>query len=68
MMDEVEAFRREVLALPRERAAIRGDVADMRARIAAAKAPDGPWDAKIGPGRLQDIELLSQAAALMAAL
>ncbi len=66
LMDEVEAFRREVLALPRERAAIRGDVADMRARIAAAKAPDGPWDAKIGPGRLQDIELISQAAALMA--
>jgi glutamate-ammonia-ligase adenylyltransferase len=36
----------------------------MRAKIAAAKAPSGPWDAKIGAGRLQDIELFSQMGAL----
>lgn len=41
------------------------DVRDMRARIAAAKQPDGPWDAKIGPGRLQEIELVAQAGALL---
>lgn len=39
-------------------------VAEMRAKIAAAKAPSGPWDAKIGAGRLQDIELFSQMGAL----
>ena len=38
----------------------------MRARIAAAKAPDGPWDAKLGLGRLQDVELMAQAGNLMA--
>jgi [glutamine synthetase] adenylyltransferase / [glutamine synthetase]-adenylyl-L-tyrosine phosphorylase len=38
----------------------------MRARIAAAKPPQGDWDAKIGPGRLQDVELAAQTAALLA--
>tara|TARA_B100001287_G_scaffold167763_1_gene141105 strand:- start:121 stop:531 length:411 start_codon:yes stop_codon:yes gene_type:complete len=35
----------------------------MRTRIFQAK-PLNPWDAKIGPGRLQDIDLLSQAGCL----
>ena len=39
--------------------------AEMRARIAAAKTPDGVLDAKIGAGRLQDIELFAQAGALI---
>ncbi len=43
------------------------DTAEMRARIFAAKAPDGEWEAKIGDGRLQDIELLAQSSALRAA-
>ncbi|RFP88296.1 glutamine-synthetase adenylyltransferase [Rhodobacteraceae bacterium 63075] len=47
-------------------AALQG-VAEMRARIARAKAPSGAWDAKIGPGRMQDIELVSQVGALAAA-
>lgn len=66
LMTEVEGFRKEVLAAERDKAAIGKDVQEMRARIAAAKAPDGPWDAKIGAGRLQDIELLSQTGALLA--
>ncbi len=66
LMAEVEGFRQEVLAAEKDKAAIGKDVQDMRARIAAAKAPDGPWDAKIGAGRLQDIELLSQTGALLA--
>ncbi|SHJ91100.1 glutamate-ammonia-ligase adenylyltransferase [Shimia gijangensis] len=66
LMEEVEAFRQEVLSKPADEAKIRGDVSEMRDRIAAAKSPTGIWDAKIGPGRLQDIELLSQAAALLA--
>lgn len=63
---DVEAMRQEVLALDQDKAKILGDVADMRDRIAAAKAPHGVWDAKIGAGRLQDIELLAQAGALIA--
>ena len=42
------------------------EVAEMRSRIAAAKAPEGPLDAKIGAGRLQDIELFAETGALMA--
>ena len=56
----------EVLALPSDLAQVMQDVAEMRARIAAAKAPGGVWDAKTGPGRLQDIELFAQAGALIA--
>lgn len=66
LMAEVEAFRCEVLATAQDQAQVRADVIEMRARISAAKHPDGPWDAKIGAGRLQDIELLSQTCALLA--
>ncbi len=62
----VEALRCEVLSLPRAPEATLRDVIDMRARIAEAKAGSGPLDAKIGPGRLQDIELIAQAAAVLA--
>jgi len=64
---EVEALRREVLAAKAGGETVLADVADMRRRIFAAKAPDGVWEAKIGPGRLQDIELLAQSCALRAA-
>lgn len=63
---DVEAMRQEVLAIDQDKAKILGDVAEMRDRIAAAKTPHGVWDAKIGAGRLQDIELLAQAGALIA--
>ncbi|WP_372885235.1 glutamine-synthetase adenylyltransferase [Shimia sp.] len=66
LMAEIEAFRQALLARPSDAAAMRRDVTEMRARIAAAKAPHSIWDAKIGAGRLQDIELTAQAAALMA--
>ncbi|WP_126976589.1 [protein-PII] uridylyltransferase family protein [Frigidibacter oleivorans] len=64
---EVETLRRAVLAEKAQGAKVRADVADMRRRIFAAKATDGRWEAKIGPGRLQDIELLAQSCALRAA-
>ncbi len=63
---EVEAFRRALLRDKGQGPAVMADVADMRARIAAAKPPQGDWDAKIGPGRLQDVELVAQTAALLA--
>ena len=63
---DVTALCDEVLALPSTQSKVLAEVRDMRARIASAKAPAGPWDAKIGPGRLQDIELMAQAGALLA--
>jgi len=63
---EIEAIRRRVLAAKAGGAAILPDLAQMRQRIFAAKAPDGAWEAKIGPGRLQDVELLAQSFALRA--
>jgi glutamate-ammonia-ligase adenylyltransferase len=62
----IEAFRLELLSRPRERAEILRAVAEMRARILAAKGEGGIWDPKSGPGRMMDIELLAQAAALLA--
>jgi glutamate-ammonia-ligase adenylyltransferase len=63
---DVEAFRRSLLGQDRKRAFILREVADMRQRIAAAKMSKGPLDAKIGPGRMLDVELISQAGALLA--
>jgi glutamate-ammonia-ligase adenylyltransferase len=62
---DVEDVRRDILALPRDQRAVLSEVASMRARIATSKAPFGPLDPKIGPGRLQDIELLAQAGTLL---
>ncbi|SMX32037.1 glutamine-synthetase adenylyltransferase [Octadecabacter ascidiaceicola] len=63
---DVEAVRARVLAAKSNGETIAGDVGDMRRRIADAKAPDGAWDAKIGAGRLQDVELSGQMVALQA--
>ncbi len=63
--EEVEAFRQTLLATKSQGPQIRREVAEMRARIAAAKPPQGDWDAKTGPGRLQDVELIAQMAALL---
>ena len=63
---EVAAFRQSLLAAKADGATVLADVADMRDRIAAARQGQGIWDVKNGPGRLQDIELLAQTAALRA--
>ncbi|WP_108482210.1 bifunctional [glutamate--ammonia ligase]-adenylyl-L-tyrosine phosphorylase/[glutamate--ammonia-ligase] adenylyltransferase [Oceaniglobus ichthyenteri] len=63
---DVESLRREILDRAHDRAAVCADVADMRARLAAARSPDGPLDARAGPGRLQDIELVASCCALLA--
>ncbi len=62
---DVETFRRDLLARPRDRVKVLQEVAQMRARIRAAKAPVGPLDTKLGPGRMQEIELIGQAGALL---
>ena len=63
---EVEAVRLAVLHAKGGGAKVMSDLAEMRDRIFAAKAPDGEWEAKIGAGRLQDIELFAQSFALRA--
>ncbi|TMV89229.1 glutamine-synthetase adenylyltransferase [Thioclava sp. BHET1] len=64
LAEDVEAIRLQVLEAKGRGAEVLADLAQMRARIFAAKPVDGPWEAKIGPGRLQDIELLAQSFAL----
>ncbi|MFD2739415.1 glutamine-synthetase adenylyltransferase [Sulfitobacter aestuarii] len=65
LAQDVETLRRQILQQPRARHEVLAQVAQMRARIAAAKSGAGPLDAKIGPGRLQDIELFAQAGTLI---
>ncbi len=61
----VEELRVEILERPRDAGDVATQTAQMRGRIAAAKSPDGVLDAKIGAGRLQDIELFAQAGSLI---
>ncbi len=61
---DVEAFRRAVLVRKGRGDRVARDVADMRARLQAAKPGSGSWEAKNGPGRLMDIELAAQTLAL----
>ncbi|SHE62560.1 glutamate-ammonia-ligase adenylyltransferase [Loktanella atrilutea] len=61
----IEAFRRSLLKAKGRGDTVAADVADMRARLAGAKPAQGVWDAKMGPGRLMDVELTAQTAALV---
>jgi glutamate-ammonia-ligase adenylyltransferase len=62
---EVEEFRRRLLPAKGQGANVRKDVADMRARLQVAKPAKGALEAKNGPGRLMDIELVAQMCALL---
>ncbi|MEI6099788.1 MAG: glutamine-synthetase adenylyltransferase, partial [Alphaproteobacteria bacterium] len=67
---EVEALRRAVIAAKGAGATVLRDVAEMRARLAAAQ-PVGALgastlEAKTGPGRMMDVELMAQMLALQA--
>ncbi|MFN3972963.1 MAG: glutamine-synthetase adenylyltransferase [Gemmobacter sp.] len=63
---QVEAVRRAVLTAKGPGEGVMADVADMRARLRSAKPAAGAWEAKNGPGRLMDIELMAQTCALRA--
>ncbi len=63
---DVEAFRRDLLSAGHDRAEVIAAVAEMRARVAEAKPPEGPWDVKLGPGRLMEQEHVAQAGNLLA--
>ena len=62
---DLEGFRQDLIAQPKDRAKIAGDVAEMRTRLADAGDAPSTAEAKRGPGRAQDIELLGQMAALL---
>ena len=64
---DVEALRRALLMQKGLGEGLRADVAAMREKLAAAKPGTGGFDAKFGPGRLMDIELLAQTCALIMA-
>ncbi|BDA83718.1 glutamate-ammonia-ligase adenylyltransferase [Aureimonas sp. SA4125] len=55
---------RDILALPRDPAAVRADVAAMRARIGRDKPARGPLDLKLIAGGLIDLEFIAQWAFL----
>lgn len=65
---DIEGLRCAIIAAKGRGAALRGDVADMRARLAAAHSPDATsWETKAGAGRMMDIELCGQTMALITA-
>ncbi len=66
LAEEVEAFRRELLAAKSSGATVLDDLAAMRARLSAARPEQGGWNLRDGPGRLQDVELFAQSLALRA--
>ncbi|OCX61429.1 glutamine-synthetase adenylyltransferase [Thioclava sp. SK-1] len=64
---DLEATRLEVLTSRGTDPRVQPDLAEMRARLFAAKPATSPWEAKNGPGRLQDLELFAQCLALRTA-
>ena len=62
---KVEALRRALLRQKGQASALRSDVAAMREKLAVAKPGAGRLEAKFGPGRLMDVELLAQTCALI---
>ncbi len=64
---DIETLRQEIITQKGQGASLCADVADMRARLAAAKSGQGGWDAKLGAGRMMDIELTAQTLALQSA-
>ncbi|KUJ82079.1 glutamine-synthetase adenylyltransferase [Ruegeria profundi] len=65
LAQDIEAFRTDFLSEPVDRHKVLREVAEMRARLAAAKSPAGIWDVKNGAGRMMDIELVAETGALI---
>ncbi|MEO9822687.1 MAG: bifunctional [glutamine synthetase] adenylyltransferase/[glutamine synthetase]-adenylyl-L-tyrosine phosphorylase [Paracoccaceae bacterium] len=66
LVRDIDDLLNEVLGQDRSVETVKTEVLAMRQRIADAKQSAGPFDAKTGRGRLQDVELFIQAAALLA--
>lgn len=63
---DIEAFRAELLARPRDASKVLGDAAEMRRRLNETKPLRHGLDVRAGAGRLQDVELLAQTGVLLA--
>ena len=57
----------DIIAIPRDREKLLGDIAQMRADIRAHKPPKGPLDVKLLPGGLVDAEFVIHALQLSGA-
>lgn len=66
LAEAVEQFRRALIRDKGRRARVVPDAAAMRSRLLAAWPAPSDWEAKTGPGRLMDIEILAQTGALLA--
>lgn len=64
LASEIETEVAEILALPRDRAKIAAEAAEMRAMIEKEKPPRDLWDLKLVPGGLIDLEFIAQVAVL----
>ena len=62
---QVEAAIAEALSHAGAGAAIRADAASMRARMLRDLPPDGPWDVKLRPGGLIEVEFIAQVLQLV---
>ncbi|OWV76151.1 glutamine-synthetase adenylyltransferase [Rhizobium sp. R634] len=66
LIAEAEHIVREVLTSDRDIAKVARDVAEMRDLIEKEKPPSGPWDLKLMPGGVIDLEFIAQYLALIA--
>jgi glutamate-ammonia-ligase adenylyltransferase len=56
----VSALQQHILRKARDDAALRKEIARMRALISAEKKPEGPFDLKLIPGGVVDVEFIAQ--------
>jgi glutamate-ammonia-ligase adenylyltransferase len=61
---QVAAAIETALRQPRDLPATLKEVREMRALMARERPPSGPWDLKLGPGGLVDVEFAAQALQL----
>ncbi len=65
LAETVDAEIARIMALPRDRSKIVGDVLDMRALMARERPPRHPFDLKLHDGGLVDLEFIAQTAQLL---
>ena len=64
LCDEARAEVEAVVGLPRDMAALAADAVKMRDLIEKEKPASGPWDLKLIPGGIIDLEFIAQVASL----
>jgi len=67
LRQKINATIKEVLARPRDRAAVAADVRVMRAKIEGEKGSQDPWDLKQARGGLIDLEFIAQFLQIVSA-